>query len=151
MACRIGAEGATMTMNRRFLLGAAASTVATMTVTPLTPTFGQKAARSSASEQRLDYGSVSELRALLDARMISATELFEHAVGRIEALDSRINAVVVRDFERARAAAREADAALARGERRPLLGIPMTVKESFNIGGLPTTWGLPMGRDWRAA
>ena len=140
-----------MTMNRRFLLGTAASTLATMTATPLTSAFGQKAARPSASERRLDYVSVSELRALLDARKISATELFEHAVGRIESLDSRINAVVVRDFERARAAAREADAALARGERRPLLGIPMTVKEAFNIGGLPTTWGLPMGRDWLAA
>lgn len=140
-----------MTMNRRFLLGAATSTVATMAATKLTPAFGQKGARSSAPEQRLDYASVSDLRALLDARKISASELLEHAVGRIEALDSRINAVVVRDFERAKAAAREADAALARGERRPLLGIPMTVKESFNVEGLPTTWGLPMGRDWRAA
>lgn len=140
-----------MTMNRRFLLGAAASTVATMTVAPFTPAFGQKAMRSSASEPGLDYANASELRALLDARKISATEVFEHAVGRIEALDSRINAVVVRDFDCARAVAREADAALARGERRPLLGIPMTVKEAFNVGGLPTTWGLPMGRDWRAA
>src|SRR5579862_290499 len=138
-------------MNRRFVLRAAASTVATTTVAQLIPAFGQKAARASASEQRLDYGSVSELRALLDARMISATELFEHSVGRIEALDFRINAVVVRDFERARAAAGAADAALARGERRPLLGIPMTVKESFNVAGLPTTWGLPVGRDWRVA
>lgn len=140
-----------MTMNRRFLLGAATSTVATMAATKLTPAFGQKAAPSSASEQRLDYASVSDLRALLDARKISASELFEHAVGRIEALDSRINAVVVRDFERAKAAAREADAALARGERRLLLGIPMTVKEAFNIGGLQTTWGFPSGRGWRAA
>jgi amidase len=37
-------------------------------------------------------------------------------------------------------AARAADAALARGERKPLLGLPFTVKESFNIAGLPTTW-----------
>ncbi|WP_375161768.1 amidase [Bradyrhizobium sp. RDT46] len=140
-----------MTMNRRFLLGAAASTVATMTMKPPTRAFGQEPARSPISEQRLDYADVSALRSLLDARKVSATELVEQAVGRIEALDSRINAVVVRDFERARAAAREADAALMRGERRPLLGIPMTVKESFNVGGLPTTWGLPTGRDWRAA
>ncbi len=50
---------------------------------------------------------------------------------------------MVRDFDRARAAAIEADRALARGERQPLLGIPMTVKEAFNVAGLPTTWGLP--------
>ena len=140
-----------MTMNRRFLLGTAASTLATMTATPLTSALAKRPRARPLPSQRLDYVSVSELRALLDARKISATEPFEHAVGRIELLDSRINAVVVRDFERARAAAREADAALARGERRPLLGIPMTVKEAFNVEGLPTTWGLPMGRDWRAA
>ena len=64
-------------------------------------------------------------------------------ISRIEALDPKINAVVVRDFERARAAAEDADAALARGERRPLLGLPMTVKEQFNVAGLPTTWGFP--------
>lgn len=53
----------------------------------------------------------------------------------------KINAVVVRDFDRAREAARAADAALARGERRPLLGLPMTVKDQFNVVGLPTSWG----------
>jgi amidase len=58
--------------------------------------------------------------------------------------------VVVRDFDRARVAAREAEAALAQGDRRPLLGLPMTVKEAYNVAGLPTTWGLPMFKDWRA-
>jgi amidase len=78
----------------------------------------------------------------LRSRRISAVEALEQAVGRIEARDGDINAVVVRDFERARAAAAAADAALARGDRRPLLGVPMTVKESFNVTGLPTTWGV---------
>ena len=137
-----------MTMNRRFFLGAAASTLATMAGTSPNPASAQSV-RAAASGQGLDYRSVSELRALLDARKVSAVELLDHAVRRIEALDSRINAVVVRDFERALATAVQADAALARGERRPLLGIPMTVKESFNVGGLPTTWGLPTGRDWQ--
>src|SRR6202000_382135 len=45
-------------------------------------------------------------------------------------------------------AARAADAALARGESRPLLGIPMIVKESYNVGGLPTTWGFPLQKDF---
>jgi amidase len=71
-----------------------------------------------------------------------------HTIARIEALDQRLNAVVVRDFERAREAAAAADAALARGERRPLLGIPMTTKEAFNIAGLPTTWGFPQSKDF---
>jgi len=54
----------------------------------------------------------------------------------------------VRDFERAREAARAADAALARGERRPLLGVPGTVKEAFNVAGLPTTWGYPQCKEY---
>jgi amidase len=81
------------------------------------------------------------LAGALAARAVSAVELFEDAVARIEGLDGPINAVVVRDFDRARAAAEAADAALARGERRPLLGVPMTVKEAFDVAGLPTTWG----------
>ncbi|WP_314958493.1 amidase [Bradyrhizobium cosmicum] len=140
-----------MAINRRMFLGAAAGAIAPLAETSRKPAFAEGAAAPSLSEEGLAYSNVGELRALLDSRKVSATELLEHAIGRIETLDSRINAVVVRDFERARTAAREADAALARGERRPLLGIPMTVKESFNVAGLPTTWGLPIGRDWRAA
>ena len=87
--------------------------------------------------------SAGELVAALAARRVSALELTDAAIARIEARDVAINAVVVRDFDRAREAARAADAALARGERRPLLGLPMTVKESHNVAGLPTTWGSP--------
>ena len=85
----------------------------------------------------------------LAARQISARELLDASLKRIEALDPKTNAVVVRDFDRARIAADAADAALGRGERRPLLGLPMTVKEQFNVAGLPTTWGYPQFRDWR--
>lgn len=114
------------------------------------------ATRSSAQSQaagdkELAYRTVGELRSMLDSRKISAAELVQQAIKRIEAQDTRINAVVVRDFDRAHAAAAAADAALARGERRPLLGIPITVKESFNVAGLPTSWGFPAGRDWRPA
>src|SRR5436190_11003530 len=98
-----------------------------------------------------EYGAAAALLAALAARQISAVELTDHAIARIEGLDARINAVVVRDFERARAAAAQADKALAAGERRPLLGLPMTVKEAFNVAGLPTTWGFPRGKDWRPA
>jgi len=79
---------------------------------------------------------------------LSALELLEHTIARIEALDGRFNAVVVRDFARARDAARAADAALARGEVNPLLGIPVTLKEPFDVEGLPSTWGFPQFRDF---
>jgi amidase len=86
-------------------------------------------------------------KALAD-RQVSALELFEEAVRTIEAKDGAINAVVVRDFDRACEAAKAADAALARGESRPLLGVPMTVKESNHILGLPTTWGHGPFKGW---
>ena len=88
--------------------------------------------------------TAGELVVLLSTRKASALELTDAAIERIESRDGPINAVVVRDFDRAREAAKGADAALARGERRPLLGLPMTVKESHNVEGLPTTWGSPM-------
>jgi len=56
--------------------------------------------------------------------------------------DGAINACLRRDFDRALVAARAADCRAAAGERRPLLGIPITVKESYNIAGLPTTWAF---------
>jgi len=96
----------------------------------------------------LNFGTTQDLTAALAAKKISALELTDHFIARIEALDGKINSVVVRDFERARAAAKAADAALARGESRPLLGIPIVIKESFDVAGLPTTWGVPAFKDF---
>ncbi len=103
------------------------------------------------AKSQWSFGTAVELSAALAARKVSAVELAQDAIGRIERHDSKINAVCVRDFERGLAAARAADAALARGEHKPLLGIPMTVKESYNIAGLPTTWGIPAQKDFTAA
>ena len=99
----------------------------------------------------MTYRNTTDLVAALAARQVSAVELVDQAIARIEVLDAHINAVVVRDFDRARADAAAADQALDRGERRPLLGVPMTVKEAYNVAGLPTTWGMPMFKDWRPA
>jgi amidase len=122
---------------------AAASAAAAATALPA-------AKASDAPDQATSaYRSAGELVQVLASRQISSRELVDSAIGRIEALDPKINAVVVRDFDRARAAADAADAALARGERHPLLGLPMTVKEQFNVAGLPTTWGHPKFKDWR--
>lgn len=95
--------------------------------------------------------SARELARALAARQVSALELAEEAIGRIERHDPRINAICVRDFDRARQAARAADRAIAQGNAGPLAGIPMTVKESFNVAGLPTTWGFAPQRDFIAA
>ncbi|MBX3485201.1 amidase family protein [Phenylobacterium sp.] len=94
--------------------------------------------------------TAGELVEMLAARKVGALELTDALIARIEDRDRALNAVVVRDFDRARDAARAADALIAKGERRPLLGLPMTVKESNNVEGLPSTWGSPAFTGWTA-
>lgn len=69
------------------------------------------------------------------------------AIERIERLNPAINAVIVKDYDRARADAVAADAAIAAGRRLPLLGVPMTIKESFELAGHPQTWGFEAFRN----
>ena len=83
--------------------------------------------------------SALELAAQIARGDLSAIEATDAAIARIERLDGPINAVVVRDFDRARMAAKALDAG---GVKGPLHGVPMTVKESYNIAGLTTTWGF---------
>ncbi|MGC7097389.1 amidase [Amycolatopsis lurida] len=93
------------------------------------------------------FQPAEELVAALRAGVVTSVELTDEAIARIERDDEVINAICVPDFDRARAAAHRADRARACGEDRPLLGIPVTVKESYNVAGLPTTWGMPAHRD----
>ncbi|WP_370971110.1 amidase [Amycolatopsis sp. cg9] len=94
-----------------------------------------------------NFRTAGELAAALRAGEVTSVDLTDEAIARIEREDKAINAICVPDFDRARAAAREADRARARGEDRPLLGIPVTVKESYDVAGLPTSWGMPQHRD----
>ncbi len=79
---------------------------------------------------------------------IGCRELLDHYIARVERLDSRINAVVVRDFARARKRASAMDR--DRGPMGKLHGVPMTIKEAFDIAGLPTTWGIPALKNHKA-
>src|SRR5512135_3831818 len=100
------------------------------------------------AKSELTYKTARELSQALRAKKVSALELAEDAIARVERNDPAINAICVRDFARAVDAARAADAAIAKGDPRPLTGIPMTVKESFNVAGLPTTWGFVKQKDF---
>jgi amidase len=101
------------------------------------------------AKSQWSFKTATELCVALAAKKVSAVELAQDVIGRIERHDGKINAICVRDFARGLDAARAADAARARGETRPLLGIPMTVKESYNVAGLPTTWGIPAHKDFK--
>jgi amidase len=99
------------------------------------------------TDETLGWRRAVELAAMLRRREISSEELTRYFIDRIERLDHAINAIVVRDFDQALEAARRADLELARGDTtRALLGLPITIKESFDVSGLPTTWGSPHHR-----
>ena len=94
------------------------------------------------------FESAQELARKIREREISSRELTEYFIGRIERFDDSINAVVVRDFDRALKDADAADSVLARNEAvGPFHGLPMTIKEAYNIAGLPTTWGIADFKD----
>ncbi|MCW5749529.1 MAG: amidase [Alphaproteobacteria bacterium] len=98
------------------------------------------------------FSSAKKLAGMIRRRRIGCLELLEHYLARVERYNPALNAVIAMDVANARKRARAADRALARGEIwGPLHGVPMTVKESFDMAGLPTTWGAPAYRDAVAA
>jgi amidase len=107
-----------------------------------------KTSAAVASLSAFPFGSARQLARALQTRTVSSVELLRAYLDRVDRLNPGINAIVVDDRERAVKDARAADRALAKGTSLgPLHGVPMTVKESFNIPGQPTTWGFPAFAD----
>ena len=94
------------------------------------------------------FRSAKELAALIRRKKVGCLELLDTYLARVEKYNPRLNAVVVTDVEGARKRARAADAALRKGAAwGPLHGVPMTIKESYDVVGMPTTWGVPEWKD----
>jgi amidase len=92
----------------------------------------------------LAFRSATDLCHALRRREVGSLELLDHLLERVERLNSGINAVVATQVDAARERARTADEAIARGESwGPLHGLPMTIKDSFEVVGMPTTSGAP--------
>jgi amidase len=90
------------------------------------------------------FRSATELGADIRAKTIGCRALLELYIARIARFNPVLNAIVATDFDAARRRADDADAALARGELwGPLHGVPMTVKESYDLEGFVTSWGSP--------
>ena len=97
---------------------------------------------------QLHFKSATQLAAMIRAKKIGCLELLEHFLARVDAYNPALNAIVWQDRAGARRRARKADAAVAKGEKLGRLhGVPMTIKESFDIKGAPSTWGLPAWKD----
>src|SRR5215471_11982354 len=96
--------------------------------------------------------SLSLMAAMVRERRISPTELVDAHLRQIAKHNSKINAFVVLLEEEARSAARKAEAAIMRGEALgPLHGVPVTVKDSFDMAGLPTLCGSKFRLGHRSA
>ena len=94
------------------------------------------------------YQSATAMARAIREQRIGCVELLDLHLERVRRHNPTLNAIIVLDSGRARSRAREADAAIARGESwGPLHGVPITVKEAFDVAGLPTTWGVPALRD----
>jgi amidase len=95
------------------------------------------------------FRSATDAARLVEQKEISARELTEALLARIDAVNPAINAVVELRADEALQEAATADHAVAGGARfGPLHGVPMTVKDSFDVAGLHTTWGNPDFADY---
>ena len=92
----------------------------------------------------LAFQSAKRLAGMIRRRKLGCLELLDHYLARVERFNPALNAIVEPCITTAREQACAADTALSRGEIwGPLHGVPMTVKDSFDVEGMPTTWGVP--------
>jgi amidase len=94
--------------------------------------------------------SAIDLAAALRAGDLSAVELLDACLAAVDARNPELNAVVWRDDEAARAAARDADTRIAAGEEAPFLGVPIPIKDLTAVAGWPVTYGSNGATDERS-
>jgi Asp-tRNA(Asn)/Glu-tRNA(Gln) amidotransferase A subunit family amidase len=100
--------------------------------------------RSPTTQDACTWLTATQLAERIRSGEMSAAEVVEAHIARIEEVNPRLNAVVVPRFDEARAAAAAIDAARRRGDTLgPLAGVPITIKECFHVAGTPTTLGVP--------
>ncbi len=102
------------------------------------------------SSDRSDLADLTatELRRLIGSRQASPVDVLDACLSRIDDVDGPLNAVVTIAEEQARAAARQAEAAIMAGEALgPLHGLPIALKDNYATGGIRTTWGSPAMAD----
>src|SRR4030095_3221922 len=96
----------------------------------------------------LHFKSARQLASDIRRRKVSAVEVLDAFLARVDRFNPKLNAIIAMDVEGARRRARQADAALRKAKPWARLhGVPMTIKESYDVVGMPTTWGLPALKD----
>jgi len=134
--------GTSLEVSRREFLAragksSAAAVFATCTSVSLFPSLAQAEVTPTSSTDELTSASATRLAKLIREKKVSSEEVVNAYLKRIEVVNPRLNAIVQLTAEAARAQAREADAALARGDSKgPLHGIPFTVKDTIETMGV---------------
>ena len=96
----------------------------------------------------LAFTPAAELARMISSKKLSARELLDHYAERIQKHNPALNALVVQDLDTARARADEADAATAKGESwGPLHGIPMSIKDAFEVKAMVSSGGAEALKD----
>ena len=91
----------------------------------------------------IPFLTATKLGELIKSKEISPVEAVEAYLDRIEEVDPKVNSYITVCHEEARQAAKESEAALARGEYRgPLHGVPVAVKDQLLTNGIRTTSGV---------
>ncbi len=91
--------------------------------------------------------SASAIAAALRQKQFSAFDLLEATLDRVATLNPTLNAIVTIDAAAARAAAADSDERLRDGTARPLEGLPISIKDAFDVSGMVSTAGATMFRD----
>src|ERR1044071_8378987 len=96
----------------------------------------------------LPFQTAKQLAAAVRKKKIGCVELLNLYLKRVEAYNPELNAIIATDIEGARKRAKASDKAVKAGKKLgPLHGVPMTIKESYDVAGFPTTWGHPAFKD----
>jgi fatty acid amide hydrolase len=116
-----------------------------MTLTEAAATAPER--RKQGGEEIADM-SACEIARRIATRALSASDVSEHFIARLQSVNGKLNAVTVELFESARKSAAEVDHAVGRGEKLPpLAGVPVTIKDCFDLAGTASTFGLESRRD----
>src|SRR5690349_6210621 len=97
-------------------------------------------AKSMPKSLALPFRTAKQLAAAVRKKKIGCLELLDLYLKRVETYNPKLNAIIATDIDGARKQAKAADKAVKAGRKLgPLHGVPMTIKESFDVVGYPTT------------
>ena len=94
------------------------------------------------------FNSAHEILEKIKQREVSSLEVLESFLAQVEKVNPKINAIVALDIERAKEKAKEADNKISlKSKLGPLHGLPMTIKDAFEVEGIVSTGGNPAWKD----